>query len=423
MAVISFFIHKPVYGFLRFLFYKIIVKGYSTYLSFLKRLGWNGARNNLFGFVFNQKLVHVLVVSLTIFLIFVNLASKTRAETLANPAQKTILFSLIKGEFSELEENDGQYIVESFDNEMAISPQQQTYLDASGSIRPRLGLGVEDEMDLEDGTGMATITHPGIAETKVTKRQRTEIVDYTVKPGDSISTIAEEFEISVNTILWENDLSSYSVIRPGDILRILPVSGLTHKVVKGESLSSISTKYNTDEAEILSVNRIADASRISIGEELVIPGAKKASLPSYTPTTYTGISAIKQIVTADETPVASNKMLWPTDGHIITQYYSWKHTGLDIANKTGTPLYAADSGTVIYSGWSTGYGNNVVVDHGGGKKTRYAHASELYVKVGDKVTKGQTIAAMGSTGWSTGPHIHFEVVINGKKLNPLNYIK
>lgn len=419
---ISFIAHKPLYGLSRFFFYKVVVKLYSAYLSFLKRLGWSGARNNLVAFVFGQKLVHVLVVSLTFTLIFVNLASKTRAETLANPAQKTILFNLITGEFAELEE-DSEYIVEAFDTGAGISTQQQTYIDNSGVIRPQIGLGAEEELPEEEDVTDSTITRPDITETKVTKRQRTEIVEYTVKPGDSISTIAEEFGISVNTILWENDLSSYSVIRPGDELSILPVSGLSHSVVKGETLSSIARKYNATEEEILSVNRIADASRISIGQNLVIPGAKKSSLPSYKPKTYTGISAIKQIVTNDATPVASNKMFWPTDGHIITQYYSWKHTGLDIANKTGTPLYASDAGTVIYSGWSTGYGYNVLLDHGGGKKTRYAHASQLYVKVGDKVNKGQNIAAMGSTGWSTGPHIHFEVIINGKKLNPLNYIK
>ena len=100
-----------------------------------------------------------------------------------------------------------------------------------------------------------------------------------------------------------------------------------------------------------------------------------------------------------------------------------RHYGLDIANKTGTPLYAADSGTVESAGWGAGYGYNIVIDHGGGKKTRYAHMSKFYVEKGAKVSKGMPIGEMGSTGWSTGPHIHFEVIINGKKYNPLNYIK
>jgi murein DD-endopeptidase MepM/ murein hydrolase activator NlpD len=116
-------------------------------------------------------------------------------------------------------------------------------------------------------------------------------------------------------------------------------------------------------------------------------------------------------------------MAWPTQGHRITQYYSWRHHGLDIANKTGTPLYSSDAGRVQYAGWSNGYGNNVIIDHGGGKQTRYAHLSKFYCNTGDSVAKGETIGAMGNTGWSTGPHLHFEVIINGTKYNPLNYIR
>ena len=116
-------------------------------------------------------------------------------------------------------------------------------------------------------------------------------------------------------------------------------------------------------------------------------------------------------------------MNWPTVGHRITQYYSWRHRAVDIANKTGTSIYAADAGTINVVGWGKGYGNQIVINHGGGKKTRYAHLSKFYVKRGQKVGKGETIAAMGSTGWSTGPHVHFEVIINGKKYNPLNYTK
>ncbi len=96
---------------------------------------------------------------------------------------------------------------------------------------------------------------------------------------------------------------------------------------------------------------------------------------------------------------------------------------MDIANKTGTPLYASEAGTIERSGWNSGYGYNVVINHGGGLKTLYAHASKLHVKAGDKVSRGDIIADMGSTGWSTGPHIHYEVILNGVKQNPLNYIK
>ena len=115
---------------------------------------------------------------------------------------------------------------------------------------------------------------------------------------------------------------------------------------------------------------------------------------------------------------------WPTAGHNITQYYSWRHTGIDIANKSGTAIYAADAGTVEIVGWNSGgYGNQIIIDHGGGKKTRYAHLSSFGVQAGETVSKGQYIGGMGSTGRSSGSHLHFEVIIDGKRYNPLNYVE
>ncbi len=169
---------------------------------------------------------------------------------------------------------------------------------------------------------------------------------------------------------------------------------------------------------------------MKIGQRLLIPGGKKLSTQlaqasaSSLRKTVSGLSAIKNLIKPQSVkPAPGNKMIWPTVGHRITQYYSWRHSGLDIANKTGTPLYAADSGKVEIAGWARGYGNTIVVNHGGGKKTRYAHLSKFYVGVGQKVGKGETIGLMGNTGWSTGPHLHFEVIINGVKYNPLSYIK
>lgn len=425
LKIFGLFLFKPLYYISRLLFYRVVVKLYMNYLTFIKRLGWSGAKDGLLVFVVNQKLVHVMVVFLTLVLIVINLTAKSKAETLISPSRNTILASLVKSEFGDLEE-ETDYIVESSDQGAALSMKPKTYIDKQGVIHSQIGVGVEEEYD-ETGSGLqndSAISRPGLPGTQISKRQRSGTIDYTVKAGDSISTIAEEFDISVNTILWENDLSSYSLIKPGMTLRILPISGLSHSVARGETLGSIAKKYDVTESDIMTINKIADASQLVSGAKIIIPGGKKSSLPSYKPKTYTGISAITNIIKAnDAPPAAGNKMNWPTQGHIITQYYSWRHTGLDIANKVGTPLYAADSGTVTYSGWSNGYGYNVLIDHGGGKQTRYAHASKLYVKDGEKVTKGETIAAMGSTGWSTGSHIHFEVIINGKKLNPLNYIK
>ena len=362
-----------------------------------------------------------------ILLLIINLTPGTKAGGFTERAHKTILAELIKVELGGFEE-DEQFIIETFDKEAVISTVQQSYLDNLSSFRsqPKASLRVVDEEEGEMPTiqGGTSIIKPDLAATKKTKRARTETIVYAVKGGDSVSTIAEEFEVGVSTILWENNLSAYSIIRPGDELAILPVSGLNHKIKAGDTISSLAKKYKIEEERILEQNKLVAGSALKIGDKILIPGGRKETAPRYSTKSYTGFSAIKDIVSAPNAkPVAGNKMNWPTSASRITQYYSWRHHAVDIADKTGTPIYAADAGTVESTGWGRGYGNQIVIDHGGGKKTRYAHLSKFYVKSGDKVSKGQTIAAMGNTGWSTGPHLHFEVIINGRKYNPLNYIR
>jgi LysM repeat protein len=265
-----------------------------------------------------------------------------------------------------------------------------------------------------------------IKEKEVNTTERTETIEYEIKSGDTISAIAQKFGLKVNTILWANNLSSFSLIKPGNKLIILPTDGVFHTIKSGETLSRLAQIYNINSQEIAEYNNIkADA--LKINQKIIIPGGSKISAParvSPTPAPKPTITQTASTAVSPSIPASgSNKMAWPTEGHRITQYYSWRHTGLDIANKTGTPIYASDSGTIEFSGWSTGYGYNIVINHGGGKKTRYAHLSQMFISVGQRVAIGEHIAAMGSTGWSTGPHIHFEVIINGAKQNPLNYIK
>ncbi|MCK5211231.1 M23 family metallopeptidase [Candidatus Parcubacteria bacterium] len=428
--IVAFFVwlvFKPSRAILRLFFYKVVVRFYSFYRKILKRLGWKGLEQNAISFLFSQKLVHVLVIIVTILLIIVNVTPKTRAGGLTDRAHQTILADLIRSEFSEFEE-DEQFIIESFDKEAVISSVQQTYLDNLDSFRPQarvsMGSEIEEEIDVATIQEGSSIVKPELAATKKTKRARTEIVEYVVLPGDTISTIAQAFEVSVRTILWENNKSSYSIIRPGDKLKILPMSGVSHTIKKGDSLNTIAKKYDVEEEKVMEANKLAKGGTLKIGQILMVPGGSKTSQPSYTTKTYTGFSAIKDIVKAPNAQAAAgNKMNWPTAATRITQYYSWRHHAVDIAAKTGTAIYASDAGIVEMVGWGSGYGNQIVINHGGNKKTRYAHLSKFYVSKGDSVSKGQTIAAMGSTGWSTGPHLHFEVIINGRKYNPLNYIR
>lgn len=422
-----FVLYKPGYFLARFFFYNVVVKLYAAERALFKKLGWNNLGKDFFSFMFHQRLVHVLVVMITVSLLFVNVATDTKAGGLTGSANKTILAGLISDKFDSTYEEE-ELIVETFDSEAEISAIQQNYLDNLGSFKAQSGIGIvgedEDADQMSTIQGGTAIVKPEIASTKITERERETIVFHKVVSGDSVSTIAQTYGVSVNTILWENNLSAYSIIREGDELAILPMTGVTHKVASGDSLNKLADKYGVDKDKIAVANKMKADDGLKIGEKIIVPEGKKITYTAYAPKTYTGFEAIKDIVKAPSAkPVAGNKMNWPTTGSRITQYFSWRHYAIDIADKIGTPLFAADAGTVELAGWGKGYGNQIVIDHGGGKKTRYAHLSKFNVEKGDVVTKGQTIGGMGSTGWSTGSHLHFEIIINGKKYNPLDYIR
>ena len=421
--------YRPGLVILRFLFYKVLVKAYQLHLTIIKRLGWSSKINKSFSFFINQKLIHIIVGSLTAFFIIFNLAQKTQAVSPEEMTGRTFLSEIISSEFSD---ND-QLIEEYFDEEAAITPIQQTYLDNLSAVRvsPAAEMSEPEKDNLfEETQGNAqsgNLINPGLAATSRGQRPREENVSYIVRSGDTISTIAAQFGVSVNTILWENDLTAYSLIKPGNNLVILPLTGVTHNVKRGETIMAIAAKYGVEVDKIMAANKLADAEKLSVSQKLIIPGGNKISVPA----------AVKQLARLNNPPpsivnlfkpeslksIISNKLAWPTVGYRITQYYSWRHHAIDIANKTGTPIYAADAGVIEVAGWGAGYGNQIVINHGGGVKSRYAHMSKFYVKNGQKVSKGEAIGGIGSTGRSTGPHVHFEYIINGVKYNPLNYLK
>ncbi len=420
-------VYRPGRAVLRWIFYKIVVRIYRTYLSALKKIGWSGFRENVPAFILDQKLAHVIVVGLTAVFIFYNLTASSRAQSIDSSGGKTILEGLVQSEFGTQEEQ--QLIEEFFDQEAVISPTQQKYLDSLGAVREQ----PVPELNPDEGSGLAQNETPGavkedfsgIGKTKILRR---EVVNYSVEDGDTVSTIAEKFGISVNSILWANNLSAYSLIRPGDSLVILPVSGVIHQVAKGETLKAISNKYGIDEALIREFNELK-GDQLAISQKIVIPGGRKESFNAPRSEARSGIALLKDLFKikdsgrSERKTLSGNKMAWPTVGYRITQYFTWRHFAIDIANKIGTPIYASDAGEVESAGWGRGYGNQVLVDHGGGKKTRYAHMSKILVRPGQDVDKGELIGLMGSTGWSTGPHVHFEVIINGAKRNPLNYVR
>lgn len=262
---------------------------------------------------------------------------------------------------------------------------------------------------------------------------RTENIDYLVQAGDTLSGIAEKFDVTVNTILWSNNLTWNSTIKPGAKLVILPSSGIDYEIQKGDNLNTIAKKYQADLDKIIAYNNLASVSDIKAGDLIFLPEGIKPTkvVSSYKAPAVSSKPKVNNdddIFSDESLPPASDlsantKLLWPTLSHRITQYFSWRHTGLDIGDKVGNPIYATEDGKVERSGWSTGYGYNVIINHGNGLQTLYGHASKLMVKTGETVSRGQVIALIGSTGWSTGPHLHLEVRVNGGRKNPINYIK
>jgi len=257
---------------------------------------------------------------------------------------------------------------------------------------------------------------------------RSALVYYEVEVGDVLGSIAQKFGISIETLMWANNLTARSLIRPGQRLTILPVDGVTHTVVSGDTISRIARVYGASAEAIVSHNDLAnEGASIRIGQSLVVPGGVRPQ-PVVVPTRP--IASRPQVFDQVSPPPSAQVpagvgYIWPTAASIITQYYGWRHGGLDIAGPVGTAIYATRAGTVMVSqcGWNWGFGCYVQIDHGGGVQTLYAHASQLFVSVGDTVSQGQTIAAMGSTGNSSGPHLHFEIRVNGTRQNPLSYIR
>jgi len=416
-------VKKIIITILNFLFFKILIKLYYNYILIYKKVKEINKKNNSKLYLFKKNASVLLIIFLVLTFVLTNNIKKTKAQKLSDQIYKTTLAKNIESDFEEL--NNEELIVETLDDKDLKNIVLDQYLDQAGLLKTKTRVSknstddyavVSEHGDLLSNSGL-NIVEP---------TTRNKIIEYAVSAGDTVSSIASNFGLNVNTILWENNLSSNSLIKPGVKLTILPSNGIRHVVAKNENISKIATKYGVTTEAIIEANDLEEGQALKIGEKIFIPGGKKIiESNTIVSRTYAGTTITKNTGNnANQKPAyTGGKLLWPTVGARITQYYSWSHKGLDIANKTGTPLYAAEDGTVERSGWSNGYGYNVIINHGGGLKTLYGHASKLYVKVGETVKRGDVIAAMGSTGWSTGPHIHFEVRINGAQQNPLNYIK
>ncbi len=278
------------------------------------------------------------------------------------------------------------------------------------------GVGVEGLLfNLNDNV----LIKPNLIASQNIRNYTNNITEYIVKVGDSLSSIANQFEISVDTILTENGLYSGAYLKPGDKLRILPITGISYKIKEGDTLARISTKFQTDNQKIIAFNRLINEKDIKSGQVLIIPGVQLANERKV----YVALRYANKSWAGNIGGKLAYDMVWPVLSKKINQYFTWRHNGIDLHGRMGDPIFASAPGKVIKAGWIRGYGYQVLIQHPNNILTRYAHSSKLLVKNGDIVQRNQVIGLVGSTGRSTGPHVHYEIIRNGKRTNPLSYFK
>ena len=268
-------------------------------------------------------------------------------------------------------------------------------LQAPANIDPSQGV-IADVVPVSDG-GML-VADLAEANTAFDSGYNTQISTYVVREGDTISSVSRMFNVSVNTILWANNLNSRSFLKVGQTLTILPVTGISYTIKKGDTLKSIAGKYNAEVIDILNYNDLTLSTPLSIGDSIIIPDVELSA------------SEIAQSKVLSTNRVISG-FIRPIVGGTKTQGIHG-YNGIDLAATMGTPIVASAGGTVIISrtsGWNGGYGNYIVISHPNGTQTLYGHNSRKLVSAGQRVTQGETIALMGSSGNSTGSHVHFEI--------------
>jgi len=339
----------------------------------------------------------------------------------------------------------------SFQPAAAVNPTGS--VDAAGSV-PRLAIGggptdlfdpvrlaIQTGTDASDAgqadlTGTPTETYASDGTLYKPVAVNTNVQDgsglletYVVKSGDTLTGIASRFGISMMTIWWANQLTSKDDLHVGQKLIIPPVSGLVVTVKEGDTLDSLAAQYNVSTDDIASINELEDPNLI-IGQILILPNAAGAPIPTPKPVANSSGGGGGCSSCTGPATYSGGRLSWPVvgGGNYISQRFRYGHYGLDIAADYGSRVNAAAAGTVIWAGWRSGGGGNVVwVSHGSGLYSTYNHMSSISVYSGQSVSRGQQVGRIGASGRATGPHLHFEVWSGmpwngGYRVNPLRYL-
>jgi murein DD-endopeptidase MepM/ murein hydrolase activator NlpD len=257
------------------------------------------------------------------------------------------------------------------------------------------------------------ISAPTVPETLVSEYIRKESIKYTVKSGDTLSSIGTSFKITADALIYANSLDEDAVLRVGQELSIPPVDGIVHTVKRGDTVASLAKKFAVPEQSIIEFNYLFEPFVLKAGDSIVIPDAK---IPPPPPKVIFALPIPKGPV-----PSGTGQFLWPVQTRYITQYFTFYHNGIDIGGYS--PIFATDGGRIVSAGWNPwGLGNAVKIDHGNGFTSTYGHLSRIDVYVGQDVGRGQVIGMTGNTGRSFGTHLHFIIQLAGKYVNPLSYL-
>ena len=309
----------------------------------------------------------------------------------ASASVRSFVFSLFKDASAEMES------VPNSQNMALLQAATAPHTQPSGGGDIAI---VDDSSLLAETSGVAASTKDSTSD---------QITTYIVRKGDTLSSIAKMFNVTTNTIVWSNDITGNKV-SPGDRLVILPVSGVRHVVKKGDTLQSIAKKYSGDVDEITRFNDLSENAKLALGDVVIIPDGEMLSGHDTAPQKNPGTS-VKKVQQYLSAPSYNGYYIRPVVGGIKSQGIHG-HNGVDLVSNFGANILAAADGEVIVaksSGYNGGYGSYVVIKHDNGTQTLYGHLSGVQVSVGQQVSQGEVVGNMGSTGKSTGTHLHFEV--------------